>query len=144
MASPSIGRSACRIATEWRWRRCRSLPRRVGIDLEALEPRSDAFIKEWLSDEERAAVPPNGRDRHLRVLCSWTGKEASAKARREGLRLAVRRAVVVPSADLAGVWARLTVTWRTEGVQHDGWWRTEDGWIMAVVTDPPSGPPVPA
>ena len=71
-----------------------SRPTRVGIDLETLETRSDAFVREWLSSDEQAALPPAGQARDLQVLCCWTGKEASAKLLREGLRLDVRQAVV--------------------------------------------------
>ena len=35
----------------------------------------------------------------------------------------------------------LTVTWRTEGVIHQGWWRHDDNVVIAVVTDPPSPRP---
>ena len=119
------------------------LPVRVGIDLESLEARSDAFVREWLSAEERAALPNEGDARDLRVLCCWTGKEASAKVLREGLRLDVRQATVVAALPAAG-WAPMTVTWRTEGIVHRGWWRKDDAAVIAVVTDPPTGPPVPS
>jgi 4'-phosphopantetheinyl transferase len=116
------------------------LPTRVGIDLETLEARSDAFVREWLSAEEQAALPSAGEARDLRVLCCWTGKEASAKVLREGLRLDVRHAVVV--ADIAtSHWAPLEVKWHAESVTHRGWWRHDDGTVLAVVTDPPTDAP---
>ena len=120
-----------------------ALPTKVGIDLETLEPRSDAFVRDWLADDEQAALPSAGQARDLQVLCCWTGKEASAKARREGLRLDVRRAVVEAGSPVGGSgWAPLLVTWHTEGIAHQGWWRHDDRRVIAVVTDPPSGPPV--
>jgi 4'-phosphopantetheinyl transferase len=117
------------------------LPARVGIDLETLEARSDAFVWEWLSGEEQAALPSAGAARDVRVLCCWTGKEASAKVLREGLRLDVRHAVVVGDV-AASRWAPLEVTWHAERVTHRGWWRHDDGTVLAVVTDPPTDPPV--
>ncbi len=119
------------------------LPNRVGIDLETLETRSDAFVREWLSCEEQAALPGQGAARDVRVLCCWTGKEASAKARRQGLRLDVRRAVVIGAEPATG-WAPLTVTWRTERITHRGWWRYDDVGVLAVVSDPLNGPPIAA
>jgi 4'-phosphopantetheinyl transferase EntD len=118
-----------------------ALPTTVGIDLETVERRSDAFVREWLSVAEQAALPSAGAMRDVRVLCCWTGKEASAKVLREGLRLDVRHATVVavpPSPD----WAPLAVTWQAEGVAHRGWWRHDDLGVVAVVTDPPTDPPV--
>jgi 4'-phosphopantetheinyl transferase len=118
------------------------LPTRVGVDLETLEPRSDAFVRDWLADEEQAKLPIAGPARDLQVLCCWTGKEASAKARREGLRLDVRHAVVEAGASVGGGgWAPLVVTWRTECIAHHGWWRHDERQVIAVVTEPPSDPP---
>jgi hypothetical protein len=56
------------------------------------------------------------------------------------MQLDVRKATVV-GGPLAAGWASLTVTWHSEGLVHHGWWRRIDGALLAVVTDPPSGPP---
>jgi 4'-phosphopantetheinyl transferase len=112
------------------------LPTRVGVDLETLETRSDAFVREWLSVDERLALPDAGDARDVAVLRCWTGKEASAKVLREGLRLDVRHAVVVADA-ASSSWQPMKVTWRTEGITHRGWWRLGDIGVLAVVTDPP-------
>lgn len=117
------------------------LPTRVGIDVETIEPRSDAFVREWLSGEEQAALGGAGAARDVAVLCCWTGKEASAKVLREGLRLDVRHATVVAEPPIRG-WAPLAVTWHAEGVAHRGWWRHDGVRVVAIVTDPPADPPV--
>jgi 4'-phosphopantetheinyl transferase len=118
-------------------------PTVVGIDLETLETRSDAFVREWLSDEERATLPSAGTARDVRVLCSWTGKEASAKVLRGGLRLAVQHAVVTPNPSAGSVaWSPLLVAWAHERVEHHGWWRVDDHSVIAVVTDQPMDPPI--
>jgi 4'-phosphopantetheinyl transferase len=118
-------------------------PTVVGVDLETLETRSDAFVREWLSDDEQALLPRAGAARDVRVLCSWTGKEASAKVLRGGLRLAVRNAVVTPRSPEGGVvWSPLRVIWTREGIEHHGWWRVDDRSVVAIVTDPPTDPPV--
>jgi 4'-phosphopantetheinyl transferase len=116
------------------------LPTTVGIDLETVETRSDAFVREWLAAEEQAQLPSAGAARDVQVLCCWTAKEASAKVLREGLRLDVRHAVVVAGPS-APAWSPLEVTWRTEGIVHSGWWRCDDSTVVVVVTDPPSDPP---
>ena len=120
-----------------------SRPTRVGIDLETLETRSDAFVREWLSSDEQAALPSAGQARDLQVLCCWTGKEASAKVLREGLRLDVRHAVVI-AGSAAATWTPLEVRWRAEGITHHGWWLHQDSTVVAVVTDPPTDPPAAA
>jgi 4'-phosphopantetheinyl transferase len=117
-------------------------PTMVGVDLETLETRSDAFVREWLSDDEQAALPRAGPARDVRVLCSWTGKEASAKVLRGGLRLAVQHAVVTASTpEGCVVWSPLRVAWTRERIEHLGWWRVDERAVIAIVTDPPADPP---
>jgi 4'-phosphopantetheinyl transferase len=114
----------------------------LGCDLEVIEPRSRAFLNDWLAPAERALVAgAGGARRDLVANLLWTAKEAAAKARREGLRLDVRDAV----AALDGLdsptpgWRRLAVTWADGDGRAEGWWRAEPGWVMAV-----AGAPAPA
>ena len=68
-------------------------PTAVGCDLEVVEPRSDAFVGEWLAPAEQELVRAACGDRRdLLANLVWTAKEASAKARAGGLRLNVRDA----------------------------------------------------
>ena len=116
----------------------------IGCDLEVIEPRSEAFVAEWLAPAEQALVRrTTGEQRALLANLVWTAKEASAKARGEGLRLNVRRAVV--EADLDGPpaqdeWRALRVAWGQGLGVDQGFWRTEPGWVMAVVTRPGTPP----
>jgi 4'-phosphopantetheinyl transferase len=117
----------------------------LGCDLEVLEPRSGAFVREWLSPRERALVEA-ARDPDEAMLLAnlaWTGKEAAAKVRREGLRLDVRRAVVVPLAAVAGGWRALAVR-APGGPPVRGWWRTQAGFVMTVAAAGALPAPVPA
>jgi 4'-phosphopantetheinyl transferase len=117
-------------------------PAVVGCDLELVEPRSDAFVREWLSPGEQALVA--GRrdgERAELVNLLWTAKEAAAKVCREGLRLPVRDAVARPAAGAPAAWGPLHVAW--EAAELPGWWRAEDGWVMAVVARGSAGRPQP-
>ena len=108
----------------------------VGCDLEAIEPRSGAFVREWLAEVEREYVAAG--DAAQRANLVWTAKEAAAKTRREGLRLDVRRMVARPEAGGPG-WAPLAVA--GDGVTTRGWWRAEPGWVIAVTSEPPGPAP---
>jgi 4'-phosphopantetheinyl transferase len=107
-------------------------PAAVGCDLEALEPRSAAFVREWLAPEERSLPDAN---------LPWTAKEAAAKVRRAGLRLDVRSAVT-RLGDGAAVdgWRPLTVDWAGEDLVTAGWWRMEPGWVLALAAEPGAAP----
>jgi 4'-phosphopantetheinyl transferase len=117
----------------------------LGCDLELIEPRSRAFVSDWLAPAERALVEGAGARRDLVANLAWTAKEAAAKVRREGLRLDVRYAVAEPDGlDEAGArWQPLAVAWGDDGRRTPGWWRTEAGWVMAIAGEPaPSLPDV--
>jgi 4'-phosphopantetheinyl transferase len=114
--------------------------RALGCDLEAVEPRSEAFLREWLRPAERELVSvQNGKARDVAANLIWTAKEAASKARREGLRLNLRRATVEADslAQPAGSWARLRVSWEGGPVEL-GWWRQDPGWVMTVMSNPAS------
>ena len=118
-------------------------PIAVGCDLEAIEPRSPAFMREWLSPTERELLGGlNEGRREIAANLFWTAKEAASKARRGGLRLNLRRARAEPSAleQPPGSWAPLRVAWEG-GSFEEGWWRWEPGWVMSVLSDPASGEP---
>ena len=112
----------------------------IGCDLEVIEPRSGAFVREWLAPAEqplvRAAPEPA-----LTANLMWTAKEAAAKTRGEGLRLNVRGAVV-RIGEGRGEWAPVEVTW-DDGTRTRGWWRRDGGWVMSVTGDPAPGAPEP-
>lgn len=114
----------------------------LGCDLEALEPRSPAFVREWLRPSERQLLDGlEGGLRDLPANLFWAAKEAASKARREGLRLNVRQATVEPGRlARSRAWERLRVGWE-DGPVELGWWRWEPGWVMAVVSDAASEVP---
>lgn len=114
----------------------------VGCDLERVEPRSEAFVGDFLAPAEQERVLAlDGEERALAANLAWTAKEAAAKVRREGLRLDVRNAVTVLEP-AGGEWRPLRVEW-PDGVVTFGWWRSEPGWVMTVAGDA-AGPPEPA
>jgi 4'-phosphopantetheinyl transferase len=118
-------------------------PTTVGCDLELIEPRSGAFVRDWLAPREQAlvaAAAPAHRDRVANL--AWTAKEAAAKVRREGLRLDVRDAVMrlggSPGAD---GWRPLSVRWADGAGATAAWWRADADWVMVVAAEPAAPPP---
>jgi 4'-phosphopantetheinyl transferase len=116
-------------------------PSVVGCDLERVEPRSSAFIREWLAPAEQDLVdsrPDGERARLVNLL--WSAKEAAAKVKREGLRLDVRHAVAAPTepGGSAGTWSALRIDWPMPGGGGPmaGWWRAEPEWIMTIAAVP--------
>ena len=119
----------------------------VGCDIELVEPRSAAFVRQWFADGERAlveAAPPDQRPWLANLI--WSAKEAATKAIGEGLRLDVARARVTfglgEAAPGTDAWRRLRVLWGDDAaaVQH-GWFRREPGWVITVVGGDSCNPP---
>ncbi len=119
----------------------------LGCDLELVEPRSTAFVRQWFADGERAlveAAPPDERPWLANLI--WSAKEAATKAIGEGLRLDVARARVTfglgAAASDADGWRALRVQWGDDAatVQH-GWFLREPGWVITVVGGDSAAPP---
>jgi phosphopantetheinyl transferase len=58
----------------------------IGVDIEAVEPRSGTFERTVLSTAERSLRPDTDEDRDTWLTRLWTVKEAAAKATGLGLR----------------------------------------------------------
>jgi len=99
----------------------------LGIDLEAVEPRPEAFVEDFFTLGERRAVAGlAGHRRHLAVTLIWSLKEAVLKALRVGLSWDTRRVEVHLGDDWAddpGAWCAAKV--RVQGVLGiwRAWWR---------------------
>lgn len=119
-------------------------PRVAGCDLELIEPRSEAFVRQWMAlPEQQLIQASDASERALLANLLWTAKEAASKVRREGLRLDVANAVVTlgERSQRNGSWRPLVVRWTDEQRMTAGWWRVEPGWVMAVAGEPaPSVP----
>jgi 4'-phosphopantetheinyl transferase len=122
-------------------------PANVGCDLELIEPRSGAFVREWLAPAEQRLVADHPLDGHT-VLANaiWSAKEAATKVLREGLRLNVRNALVSLDGGEDGAdddhfgWRAVRVDWR-DGPSAAGWWRVEEPFVIVVLSDLPLGVP---
>jgi 4'-phosphopantetheinyl transferase len=115
---------------------------RVGIDLERIEERPAGFPADWFTEAEQAFVASAGAgEASLATTLVWSAKEAVMKALLEGLRIPAKAVEVSPERGPAdGAWRPFEA--RGPGEEGwGGWWRAEDGFVLAAVSRPPSGPP---
>ncbi len=106
----------------------------VGVDLELVEPRSDGFVTDFLTESEARWVRARGWvDRDANLL--WSAKEAALKVLQVGLR-ADTRSVEVRIADdhRADGWASLVVDHAASGQRFPGWWRVDGEFVLTIVT----------
>ena len=116
----------------------------VGCDLEVIEPRSDAFLDDYFTEDEKNRICGcHGPDKARLATIIWSAKESALKALGEGLRLDTRSVCVIEIGDpeVSG-WGVLKVRYET-GKLFEGWWREADGMVRTVVTHPVCSAPIP-
>jgi 4'-phosphopantetheinyl transferase len=114
----------------------------IGCDLELVEPRSDAFVADYLTERERAVVEAAGpEERHRLANLIWSAKESALKVLRTGLRRDTRDVEVSLEADAprAG-WQPLQVR-AVEGTVFPGWWRQDGRFLLTFAALAPGPPP---
>ena len=118
---------------------------RLGCDLELVEPRSAAFVEDYLTAAEASRVRAAAAEETRQLLANlfWCAKESALKVLRTGLRRDTR-SVEVELLDAVGVegWRRLSVRDRETGGELPGWWRRFGRFVLSVACDDPTAPPV--
>jgi 4'-phosphopantetheinyl transferase len=125
---------------------CALAPARValGCDLELVEPRSPAFIADFLTaGEQRLLSASPAADQPLLANLVWSAKESALKALRTGLRRDTRSVGVgFPAGEPEQGWRPLVAA-ASEGPRLPGWWRRDGDFLLTVVADQPCAPPRP-
>ena len=113
----------------------------IGCDVEIVEPRSDAFVRDYLTQAEQRLVGTAGPARDMAANLIWSAKESALKVLTTGLRRDTR-SVEVTVTDLnppERTWSALRVR-TAEGEVFPGWWR-RSGTFLVTACWPNGGPP---
>ena len=115
----------------------------LGCDLELIERRGEAFLRDYFTDEEQASVARSPIESNACwVTLLWSAKESALKALGLGLRVDTRYVSVALEQD-AGTcikWRALHVRCRT-GRMLEGWWRLTGHYVQTIVCSPRSSAP---
>lgn len=116
----------------------------LGCDLEVAEPRSAAFISDYLSERERSEIRAAGAACPWLATLYWSAKESTLKALGLGLtvdtcRLEVRLGGPSSADEGSGTWNPLSLL--CDGRTFDGWWQREQRWLRTLVAWPAPLPP---
>jgi 4'-phosphopantetheinyl transferase len=123
--------------------------RAVGVDVEWVEPRSEGFVADFLTEPERAFCRAvEGRARHLRANMVWSAKESVLKVVQRGLTIDTWWLTCVPAPDpeahwlpplltpVDGEWDPLAVAcdprFPTHGLTFHGAWREIGGFVATL------------
>ena len=116
----------------------------VGCDLELVEARTDAFVRDWFTPGERDLVgdATPGDERQLVANLVWSAKESALKVLETGLRRDTRSVEVDVVEDVGDErWAGLVV--RAEGgAVFPGWWRRYGAFVLTFAAGAGCDPPV--
>jgi len=115
----------------------------IGCDVEVVEPRSEAFVRDYLTDRERRMVEAAGQARDLLANLVWSAKESALKVLGTGLRDDTRsvEVTVAETSPAEFRWSPLEV--RTAGGDtFPGWWRRSGPFLLTACW--PGGGPAPA
>ena len=114
-----------------------------GCDLELVEPRTDGFMRDFLTPGEQDYVTgqPDPDARHAAANLIWSAKESALKVLRTGLRRDTRSVEATVHSGPSGKWAALTIRTR-EGYVFPGWWRRDGQFLLTVAGTGPAPPPV--
>lgn len=112
----------------------------LGCDLELVEERSEAFIRDYFTVEEKLALSYS-EDQAKMAAVIWSAKESALKALGEGLRMDTRSVEVTQVVDGGRGWGPLRVKCDT-GELFEGWWRHEQGIVRTLVSQPRGVPKV--
>jgi 4'-phosphopantetheinyl transferase len=117
----------------------------LGCDLELVEPRSDAFVADYLTAAEQGLVADagDGEGRDLIANLLWCGKESALKVLRTGLRRDTRSVEVsFPEGGVVDGWAPMSVR-AVEGTVFPGWWQRFGAFVLTLAATEPFAPPQP-
>jgi 4'-phosphopantetheinyl transferase len=110
---------------------------RLGCDVELVEPRSERFIRDFLTAAESAHVlAVHGGERDLLANLCWAAKECVVKALRTGLRADTRSVHVKlpPHGSRGEEWQPIEAE-SASGGRFTGCWRLVDGRVEVVLAD---------
>jgi 4'-phosphopantetheinyl transferase len=116
----------------------------LGCDVELAEPRTEAFLDDYLTPAEAAAVRARpGDERDVAVTLAWSAKESVLKAVRTGLRADTRSVEVLPGPSGGQAWSPLVATLAGDPRPWKGWWRLLGPLVITVAARPdPARPTV--
>jgi 4'-phosphopantetheinyl transferase len=120
----------------------------IGADIERVEPRDPAFVRDFFTAQEADRVfgcPPPLRDMLVTVI--WSAKESALKALRQGLRVDTRRVEIdrvagieaddiPPSLNLKPeTWLQLHISCSLSDTgPFLGWWRPDGDDVLTIAS----------
>ena len=124
----------------WAVTTVRSGSHAIGCDLELVEPRSEAFIRDYFTPAEQTRLEEFDERPDVTANLIWSAKESALKVLKTGLRRDTRTVDVTVRGDGDG-WCPLEVV-VDEQRTFPGWWHRFDPFLLSVVAETDTPPPI--
>ncbi len=111
----------------------------IGCDLELVEPRSQAFVRDYFTAAEQRTIEAMDSGLDVGANLIWSAKESALKVLKTGLRRDTRTVEVELGVTESG-WSPLVVTVDGER-QLPGWWGRFGLFLLSVVNESAIPPP---
>lgn len=107
---------------------------KLGCDLEKIEPRSEAFIKDYFTKNELNIISKTKKeDLPLTSNLIWSAKESALKAIRTGLRIDTRK-VEVSFKNEGKKWNQLSVMELGNNEVFNGFWSSSKDFVFTILS----------
>jgi 4'-phosphopantetheinyl transferase len=113
----------------------------VGVDLELVEPRSSAFVRDYFTPAEQAVAINGAEPDPVVANLVWSAKESVLKVLRTGLRRDTRTVEVAGGPVSQRAWVPFTATADGDPRSFAGWWRRFGAFLLTIAADSPTPPP---
>ncbi len=109
----------------------------LGCDLEKIETRSLAFLKDYFTENEFTFISKeNEPSKALYSNLLWSAKESVLKALRVGLKIYPRNIEIELSEFNNGIlWQPFQANYLIDSLQFFGWWQQRDGFVFTIVSN---------
>ena len=113
----------------------------VGVDLELVEPRSPAFVRDYFTAAEQAMAMDGSDADPVVANLVWSAKEAVLKVLRTGLRRDTRSVEIRGEPVQTGAWVPFSATADDDPRHFVGWWRRYGQFLLTIAADAPVASP---
>jgi 4'-phosphopantetheinyl transferase len=116
----------------------------IGCDLEVIEERSDAFVSDYFTFEEKLKViMAADENKPLLANLIWSAKESVLKTVRQGLKSDTRNVLVdLDDLKITAGWDKMTAKLSTLDEAYHGWWLYKERYILTIFSSESTEAPI--
>jgi 4'-phosphopantetheinyl transferase len=110
---------------------------KLGCDIEKIEDRSELFIKDYFTKQEKSTITSLGKEKlPLWTNMVWSAKESALKALRTGLRIDTRKIdIEFFPGTIENKWYKLKGIYYEDQMRFYGYWQYQKDFVLSCLTN---------